>query len=316
MPAILPHLVFRGEIIDADIPPTSVTIQGVLPSLSLEFTLGSILDVEINNFTFSASGYLGVNGTIPDLNMAFSLSLSGSQAAVGVLEVAALKMAFAGSGNVGQTVSFDKSIAYAFTASGNVGNVGTMDLVFNRVRLASATAYISPIGDLALALNIEFSATGSSSVFKSMVLNLKNNALTEYLSYAFNSMCSFNGKLYGAASDGIYNLTGETDNKVDIAWRFRTGKLDLETDDVKKSMRYAWLGYKASGELILSVFDQDNNQYDYVVENVRETDGGIRVKVGKGIRSRYVELQLANISNETIALDKLRIFTEPTGKKR
>jgi hypothetical protein len=282
----------------------------------MELAQGSVLDVEINNFTFSATGYLGVNGSIPDLNMSFGLTMSGSQALSGTLEVAALKMAFTGTGNVGQISTFNKSIAFAFTASGNVGNIGTMDLVFNHVRLSSASAYISPIGNLQLTLGLEFSATGSSTIFKSMVLNLKNNALTEYLSYVFNSMCSFNGKLYGAASNGIYELTGEEDAGSDIPWRFRTGKLDLETDNVKKSLRYAWLGYKASGELTLSVFDQDGNQYDYIVENIRNTDGGIRVKTGKGIRSRYVELQLANIDNETISLDKMRIFTELTGKKR
>jgi hypothetical protein len=124
----------------------------------------------------------------------------------------------------------------------------------------------------------------------------------------------FNGKPVGAKADGIYELAGDTDNGENISWAFKTGKLDID-DKLAKKVRYAWLSYRPSGDLTLIV-DDGENEYEYDVESYKDIDTGVRVKLGKGIRNKYLQLELQNKANETIFLDKLRLFAESTGRKR
>jgi len=149
-----------------------------------------------------------------------------------------------------------------------------------------------------------------------LVLILNNYGITEYLNYNFNSLCSFNGKSFGANSTGIYELTGTQDVTTDIAWQILTPRFDLETDNVKKLLRHAWLGYKPSGDLMLTAILPDGNEYEYLAEAVDVVDNGLRVKFGKGIKTRYAEFELTNIANESLALDKFRIFVERISKVR
>ncbi|MCK5611056.1 hypothetical protein KAR91_54790, partial [Candidatus Pacearchaeota archaeon] len=46
---------------------------------------------------------------------------------------------------------------------------------------------------------------------KTSVMNTENNAVTEYSNFDFNSMCEFNGVYLGGNSNGIFQMTGDTD---------------------------------------------------------------------------------------------------------
>jgi hypothetical protein len=150
-----------------------------------------------------------------------------------------------------------------------------------------------------------------------MVMNLKNKGLTEYSNYVFNSMCRFNGVHLGATRTGIYNLdSGDTDAGSIINWNFRTGYLDMVEQGVKKKVRQAWLSYKSSGDIILTVIQPDGESYEYDLTGYEVYETGLRVKFGKGFRSRYLAFDVSNIDGSTITLDALKLQFDKVLKER
>jgi hypothetical protein len=135
-------------------------------------------------------------------------------------------------------------------------------------------------------------------------------ALTNYISYAYNSLCEFNGKHFGAKSSGIYELSGTTDNGSSISWKIKTGKLDMqENEKHSPKKKYVLLSYHPSGDLTLTVIGKEE-EYEYDVESYEETDGVSRIKLGKGIRDKYLQFELKNKNGESVFLDKMKIFSD------
>jgi hypothetical protein len=208
-----------------------------------------------------------------------------------------------------------KSIARVrLTASAIGGSLSGLSRAITALKVSSSASWtVVSTNTLTLpAVRLYSSATNGDIV--AILMNMKNFALTEYTNYNYNSIGFFNGKMVGVKADGVYELTGDTDDGNNIEWNFKTGKLDIDEGVVKKT-RYVWLSYKPSGDLQLIV-DDGEHEYEYDVESYKQIDNGVRVKLGKGIRNRYLQFELKNIANEKITLDRMRIFLEPTGKNR
>lgn len=296
-------------------PQPAVNLLGALPVIQGQLFGGGIARLNLSLSSFASVGRVGISGSL-SAPLIISLSASSSVAISGSLSALLNVLSLSPTGLTGVIGQSTLLLFPSFSATGLVGLLGILDLTISRSSDLFSAA-ISPHGDGTFSLHIGFGATGTyQSSFRSMVLNLKNNGLTEYLNYNFNSMTTFNGSAFGANSNGIYELTGTTDAGSNISWRVRYPRLDLETDGIRKILRYAWLGIKASGDLTLSVRQANGTVYDYTMEQISTIDDGIRVKFGKGIKSRYVDVELRNIANESAVIDKVRIFIEPTGKKR
>jgi hypothetical protein len=179
-------------------------------------------------------------------------------------------------------------------------------------------AYDSVIADANLTLpmlKLFAEISPAAADFLSMVMNIKNNALSLYQGYAFNSFYRFNGIHLGAESRKISNInSGDDDNGVDIEWNIRLPYLDT---DVRRNhrLRQAWVSYKSNGNLILSICTPDGSIYEYDLENVEITEDGIRVKVGKGIGSKYIALDIKSLDNSTIDLDMIRLNLDNLGSR-
>jgi hypothetical protein len=221
------------------------------------------------------------------------------------------------SGFVSPSASLARQLpAVRLTSSAISGTIATLAKDLAALTLSSSAHWASGASAILVLPAIELDSRVKSITAEiiTLCLNTKNKSLTEYTNYNYNSMCMFNGKPVGAKADGIYELAGDTDNGQNISWAFKTGKLDID-DKLAKKVRYAWLSYRPSGDLTLIV-DDGENEYEYDVESYKDIDTGVRVKLGKGIRNKYLQLELQNKANETIFLDKLRLFAESTGRKR
>lgn len=192
--------------------------------------------------------------------------------------------------------------------------IGTATIPMIRLRTASVPdvmadgVVVIPMFDL-LAQISEFTPL-------TMVLNLRNKGLTEYSNYLFNSMCRFQGLDLGASSTGIYKLTdGERDVDDIINWNIRLGKVNLELT-TKKKLKQMWLFAKRDGNLMVTVLLPNGEQFEYDAENYEETEDGVRVKFGKGIRSKYVSMDIRNDDVATIELDAIRLMYMQQRKPR
>jgi hypothetical protein len=313
-----------------------------LPMLSLTYSgimsvIGN-LSKTLPKFTISAQGSRSIIGvsqiTIPHL----ILQADGLPSIIGNLSAELPSLALTAEMLRGATGSLDTSIPkMSLFAAGILSAVGVASISIPRLFstgtvLRGATGSLDQdIPPLTLSATGILSCSGTGAVtlpaltltstfilqsYLNMVMNIRNAALTLYDNYDFNSMCRFNGKHFGATKTAIYNLDlGTTDAGTLIDWNFRTGYLDLEQKS-KKKLRQTWLSVKTNGNLILTVAQPNGDEYEYSVEGVDITEEGIRVKCGKGIRSKYVAIDLKNVDGSTITLDVLKLHLEKLGGTR
>jgi hypothetical protein len=196
-------------------------------------------------------------------------------------------------------------------SDGFTGEVATVAIVLPKIKSISTAWWNSKTN---VSITLPAIRAGINTVilttdYEVLVLNTKNMALTNYISYAYNSLYEFNGKHFGAKSSGIYELSGTTDNGSSISWKIKTGKLDMrENEKHSPKKMYAVLSYRPSGDLTFTVIGEDE-EYEYDVESYEQVDGLSRVKLGRGIRDKYLQFELKNKNGEYIFLDKMKIFS-------
>jgi hypothetical protein len=273
--------------------------------------------VTLPALSFTATGYDSATGVLTLTLPSQTFSGIGSDASYGTLSVTlpALTTLFSAAVNETGTLSIALP-ALTATLSGERGVVGELTITLPALNWA-ASLYSSVEGTLAVSIPI-FSPLFLSAPqdYHSLVLNLKNYALTEFDNYDFNSLCRFNGKSYGASSTKIYELdSGETDNGTLVDWNMKTPYLDLD-QKFKNKLGYAWIGYKSNGNIVVTACLPDGTEYEYPLEGVEITESGIKVKFGKGIRSKYLALELQSVDGSTMTLDAIRLPLEKGTKVR
>ena len=139
-------------------------------------------------------------------------------------------------------------------------------------------------------------------------LNLKNMALSEYENFDFNSICTDGINHYGASDNGIHLLRGADDNGVPIAAHIRTGTHDFDSSLLKR-FHEVYLGVKSEAALELKIIPDDNQAYDYNVDD----DGypqahTVKIAVGKGMKTRYITLELSNTDGGYFEIDSIEML--------
>jgi hypothetical protein len=140
------------------------------------------------------------------------------------------------------------------------------------------------------------------------------NAVTRFTNFPFNQIVRYNGKYFGLASDGIYELTGNTDNGSPIAWRLRLHETDYRSKNLKRA-RSVYLGGRMKNSVQFTVHsgeDADSTQPTNVPLSVGARSA--RAVLPKGLRSRWFsysladpkggELNLASLDAEVNVLDR------------
>jgi hypothetical protein len=294
----MPSLEFSGE--------GWVTITGVISC--------SITELEAD-FSARINERGPINVTIPSLTN--YVDFEGEVVPSGSFGIEIPGIAFYGTAIQNISGIFSKSMpAFHFVGTGLVGEMGTIEVIIPSFSSALSSV-LSAEGTLSVSIPLPiFASEQEASDYLTMVLNIKNKALTLYDNYDFNSMCRFGGKHFGATKTKIYDLdTGTTDDGTAIEWKFKTGYLDLEQKR-KKKLRQAWLSYKTNGDVLMTVIQHDGTEYEYNLEGIYQTETGLRVKFGKGIKSKYVALEVENVDGSTIVLDVLRLNMIEVDKAR
>ena len=227
-------------------------------------------------------------------------------------------------GITGQTGALDITLPMLTTSWNGLGSVeGTVDITIPIVKMSfgavigasgglditipmplfAFSGVVSAEGKLTVSIPMLkfFTSTDTGDDYESMVVNIKNKALTEYANYNYNSMCSFNGKNIGAKEDGLYELAGETDSGDPIEWSFQTGYINL------MRLSQAWFYYKSKGDLMLTVILPDGREFEYDLTSYSDAEYASRVKIGKGIKTKYALLKLSNVDGSPISLDYVKL---------
>lgn len=304
----------------------SATIADTFPSLLFSANSGGYIADNFPSLLFSSTGTLSPISNIKTIFPVLQFSATAIQSAISNLTLTSPLLQFSASGIVSSIVSLATIFpSLIFKATGLVGDSVQITSSFPSLKF-TATAHWTGSNTIDIDIPlILFNALARNSVILdadgqeitgglALVMNTRNFAMTEYDNYGYNSLFEVDGKVFGTTSTGIHELTGDTDNGSPISWHFKTGKIDLEKD-IKTKVRYAWLSYRPSGDLILTV-DDGENQYEYDVESYKQIDNGVRIKLGKGLRNRFIQIELENVNGESVVFDHLRLFSDPTKKKR
>ena len=318
------HLGFYVRLNDAVLVEQGELMPGIMTSLpalqfqgqGLDETLGD-LSFSKPPFIFSATGEMNQIGTLNISLPALLDEIIGLAGVTGQLVATRPRFKLDGVGLVNPQGTLSVSMPKrTMSQTGLIGLTGTLSLTLPSLKgLLSSLSSIE--GQIAITLPLLLASLRDlPATYLNMVMNLRNYALTEFTNYNFNSMCRFNGKHLAADKTGIHDLDlGSADDGDYIDWNFRTGYLDLH-QKVKKRLKQAWLSYKSDGDLIVSACLPDGTIYEYEVDGVEIVENGMRVKFGKGIRSKYVALDVKNVDGSSIELDTIKLHFDKTAKVR
>ena len=260
----------------------------------LEIPAVTLIGAGTNNYVASLSKY------IPGI----TLSALALQEGIASLSSYIPAITLVSGGTLSPTGSLTRYIpAITLTTSTLEGFTASLEKSIGALTIDASAYWYGDNGSIMYIPSIELNARARGTI-KVLCMNTKNSGLTEYTSYAYNSLCMFNGKMIGAKRTGIYELEGTTDNEDTILWKIRLGKLDLQSH----RLRHVWLSGIISDDIKMIVETPDGERYEYDVEPVSENEDEVRVKVGKGIASKYVNIELQNEEDSSITLDKIQVY--------
>ena len=135
-------------------------------------------------------------------------------------------------------------------------------------------------------------------LFTGWVLNTDTLAPSEYqfADRQFNSACKHGDRYLMAAEDGVYEFTEDAGVETVMTY-IKTGKTDFGSD-LRKYIPNSYMVYSASGDMVLKVTTSEfgklqTRNYRMVPPAGGDTTDTRRFDIGKGIRSRYWQFELA-----------------------
>lgn len=133
-----------------------------------------------------------------------------------------------------------------------------------------------------------------SGSFTAWAVNTRTGAVTEYRDWAFTTFATLGRRHIAGNREGLWVLEGATDQGASIAARVRGGALQVNGSRYT-GLKAVYLGARtadAANEYILKLIAGDGREYVYALRarDMRTT----KINVGKGLRSRYFQWELAS----------------------
>lgn len=149
-----------------------------------------------------------------------------------------------------------------------------------------------------------------------LCLELSSLAPSQYINYNFDSMCKFGNTYLGCNSSGISELSGDKDELTDIDAFFKLITTDFGISNQKR-VRKIYLGYEASGLLILEVRDDEDNIRIRILPTLLEDQRqhGASIAIGRNGKGRYWTFKLENVGGCDFSIDSLDALVTILGKK-
>lgn len=282
---------------------TSVTIQPIGYGVTGRVGRGSVVLggvevrasshenlVELPRFDVSGNGAVGQVGTLEVDLSPFAVDGSGFTEIIGRGRIVLQSVFAAGQGLLDSEGVGAASLGnLVVSGRGVVGRVGSG--VFELPSLEVDAAGSAKIIGSAYVEIFPLQAVGYGEteilepVFRTIALNTRINALSEYTNFGFNSMCVANGMHLVASSTGIFAVSGDTDNGSTILSKVKSGVTDLDSTLYKRISQIYIHGEMDSG-LVLSLTTEDGEERKYKVTQENERVKVLRFLTGRGVYSR------------------------------
>lgn len=132
-----------------------------------------------------------------------------------------------------------------------------------------------------------------------------NAYTTHYTAYPFNQIVRFGDKYYGVATDGVFELSGDTFDGDPIVAVVKTATVDFKQRTLKRPVSM-YLSGRLSADLKVAVTSAEEDTHRYTYKPVQKTGARTyRVLFGKGIRARYIAYAVTNTDGGDFELDDM-----------
>jgi hypothetical protein len=294
------------------------SFEGTFEEITSGFEFPALLVASFEAPTASIDGYVGAIGYVAGTLRALDGSFDGSLPHTGSLAASLQALTGSIAGRIEAAGSLAGELrAIQANLQGVQGAVGTLSGTFERAEASLSglvvltgtldgsvprmVAYFS--GEPALAAGLDTWAT-----------NTRLGAVTKYPSFPANSLARYNGTYLAAGPTGIYVLEGDSEIEAGATWRVRTGQHDDKRPGLKR-MTEVLVGARFSDPIKVRVYTDGSRYYDYALPNYRtEEIQQARVKTGKGLKSRYYQVDLSGTGSR-FELDSLQATMPDTTRR-
>lgn len=220
------------------------------------------------------------------------------------------------------TASFQDALAGSLRAVGLlVDTAGFADTPAPSMRLSVIAADDVAIDTVASARMTMFEAiTDSMVIYATLRLGdgeyagwvLNEGAASEYRNYPFNGFVEFprgSKRYYGTADDGLYLLEGKDDAGTPIDAHIKTALMDFGSGQHKR-VPDVYVAFIGGDTLLCKVITTNQNGSQTEVHYTSAVVPGDamhngRIKVGRGLKSRYWQFALCNVDGADFDLDEV-----------
>ncbi len=301
----------------AVLPPNTLAVTQDYPTFS-GLGAGALNAVQASSFTASASGQVlaTLSATQPSPNFAAS-SIIGSSPTLSVSQTAA----FSGSGGGSLTAIQSTAVFSSISTAGVVANLTVtqpaatfsgsgQSYAVTGVLTAVQPAMYANYGGLFVVEPAAMFSAGVSLVTNSVVayaMNIKTAETTAYTNFGFNFIIRLGFDYYGVKADGLYKLTGATDNGAAISASFRTAQDSYGTTSLKRNAK-VYLDSE-SKTTVKPVIDG--------VAGVAQPSGykGHKVSLGRGGVGKFWQMEVANVNGEAMRIGALEMQLDILSRK-
>lgn len=143
---------------------------------------------------------------------------------------------------------------------------------------------------------------------KAIVMNTKTGAVSEYDSFAFQSITP----THMGSATGLFQPGGDLDIDLPVVAVVKTGKT-LWSASMRKFLDAIYVSIKGTGDSIVTV-DTEATSYSYPLP-IRD-NGVSRAKPGRGIRENYLAFGYSNADGADFQLDRIEVPVDPSKNRR
>lgn len=176
----------------------------------------------------------------------------------------------------------------------------------------SGTALAAYIVALTEVVQVQSNMTRTE--YATWVMNTRNEANSIYDGFEFDSLVTHRGRTFAAGPGGLFELTGDDDNGNPIVASVLLDKTDFGTS-YRKGMEGAYLGGHLPDGLHVRVVTDDGRSRTYEAKQTPRL-ATRRVALGKGLLSRYYQLEITNPEGQDFTLDTMELVPVTTKRRR
>lgn len=115
------------------------------------------------------------------------------------------------------------------------------------------------------------------------------SATTQYRGFDFNSMVYFAGKYFAAGDDGLYEISENVTDNVEMFFEPVTTDFGINTE---KRLRAVYIGIESNADMTLEVSTELGYYEAYTIPASTEGLKTRKVSLSRGVRGRYITFRV------------------------